>query len=251
MRCASQAWGDSINRREVAYEIEMVAPGVVPLADELPRGAKMRDLSRRSDLQRKRLRRAVVSDRAAAGVYAGDEQGQNAQYAGERLSNPYGRNVPLAGNISDPRRDESAGDLLAVNENGYGSIPDLTHPDDKLQFLRTVDPATLKILQEIEMLLIGQLLADKLNLKVGDAVNLLVTTSNGDIDEQLFTVRGIFTTRTPGFDENTILMPLAKAQAITATENHVSTIFVLLQDLNRPDLLHRPCKETIKDPHLA
>jgi YVTN family beta-propeller protein len=44
-----------------------------------------------------------------------------------------------------------AGDLLAVNENGYGSIPDPTHPDDKRQFLRTVDPATLKILQEIEM----------------------------------------------------------------------------------------------------
>ena len=81
-----------------------------------------------------------------------------------------------------------------------------------------------------EGILIGQLLADKLNLKVGDAVNLLVTTSNGDIDEQLFTVRGVFSTRTPGFDENTLLMPLAKAQAITATENHVSTIFVLLQD---------------------
>jgi putative ABC transport system permease protein len=43
-----------------------------------------------------------------------------------------------------------------------------------------------------EGILIGQLLADKLNLKVGDAVNLLVTTSNGDIDEQLFTVRCIF-----------------------------------------------------------
>jgi len=81
-----------------------------------------------------------------------------------------------------------------------------------------------------EGILIGQLLADKLNLKVGDAVNLLVTTSNGDIDEQLFTVRGVFSTRTPGFAENTLLMPLAKAQAITATENHVSTIFVLLQD---------------------
>src|SRR6266498_3301530 len=80
-----------------------------------------------------------------------------------------------------------------------------------------------------EGILIGNVLADKLSLKVNDKVNLLVTTSNGDVNEQLFTVRGIFTTRTPGYDESTIFMPLAKAQAITATENHASTIFVMLQ----------------------
>jgi ABC-type lipoprotein release transport system permease subunit len=81
-----------------------------------------------------------------------------------------------------------------------------------------------------EGILIGNILAEKLNLKVNDKVNLLVTTSNGDVNEQPFTVRGIFTTRTPGYDESTIFMPLAKAQAITATENHASSIFVLLQN---------------------
>ena len=81
-----------------------------------------------------------------------------------------------------------------------------------------------------EGILIGNILADKLKLKVNDKVNLLVTTSNGDVDEQLFTIRGVFTTRTPGFDESTVFMPLAKAQTITATENHASTIFVLLQN---------------------
>ena len=86
-----------------------------------------------------------------------------------------------------------------------------------------------------EGILIGNVLADKLGLKVDDKVNLLVTTSNGEVIEQLFTIRGIFTTRTPGYDESTIFMPLAKAQAITATENHASTIFVTLQDLNQAD----------------
>jgi len=81
-----------------------------------------------------------------------------------------------------------------------------------------------------EGILIGNILAEKLNLKVNDKVNLLVTTSNGDVNEQPFTVRGIFTTRTPGYDESTVFMPLAKAQAITVTENHASTIFVLLQN---------------------
>src|SRR5689334_2296588 len=93
-----------------------------------------------------------------------------------------------------------------------------------------------------EGILIGNVLADKLGLKVNDKVNLLVTTSNGDVNEQLFTVRGIFTTRTPGYDESTVFMPLAKAQAITATENHASTIFVLLQDSNQADAVAQALK---------
>jgi ABC-type lipoprotein release transport system permease subunit len=80
-----------------------------------------------------------------------------------------------------------------------------------------------------EGILVGQTLAEKLGLNVNDKVNLLMTTSNGDVDEQLFTVRGIYSTHIPSYDENTVFMPLAKAQAFTATENHASTIFVLLQ----------------------
>ena len=81
-----------------------------------------------------------------------------------------------------------------------------------------------------EGLLIGQPLADKLGLKAGDPLNLSVNTSNGDVAQQIFTVRGIYSTQTNGFDSTTVFMPLAKAQAITQTENHASTIFVLLKD---------------------
>ncbi len=81
-----------------------------------------------------------------------------------------------------------------------------------------------------EGLLIGKSLADRLGLKVGDRVNLSVNTSNGEVDEQPFTVRGIYTTETYGFDSITVFLPLAKAQAMTRTENHASTIFVLLKD---------------------
>jgi ABC-type lipoprotein release transport system permease subunit len=81
-----------------------------------------------------------------------------------------------------------------------------------------------------EGIVIGQPLADKLGLTTGDTVNLLVNTSSGDVDEQPFVIRGIYTTHTPGFDESTIFMPLAKAQAITKTENHASTIFIVLKN---------------------
>jgi len=80
-----------------------------------------------------------------------------------------------------------------------------------------------------EGILVGITLAQKLNLNVGDKANLLVTTSNGDVVEQLFIIRGIFATNTNSYDENTIFVPLAKAQAITAAENHASLIFIMLQ----------------------
>lgn len=83
--------------------------------------------------------------------------------------------------------------------------------------------------------LIGKLLADRLGLKVGDQVNLSANTSNGDIDEQPFTIRGIYSTQTAGFDGATIFLPLAKALAIVRAENHASTIFVMLKDSSQTD----------------
>ncbi len=81
-----------------------------------------------------------------------------------------------------------------------------------------------------EGVLLGKTLADDLGLAVGDRLNLLANTANGDLDGQEFTVRGIFSTKVPGYDQGTILMPLAKAQALTRAEDHASVLFVLLAD---------------------
>jgi len=83
-----------------------------------------------------------------------------------------------------------------------------------------------------EGIVIGQALADKIKLKTGDKITLLVNTSSGDIDQQAFFIRGIYNTHIPGYDEVTVLMPLAKAQAITRAENHASVLFVMLKDKN-------------------
>jgi len=83
---------------------------------------------------------------------------------------------------------------------------------------------------DLEGLLVGQALADKLHLKAGDQVTLSANTSNGDVAQQSFTIRGIYSTHTPAFDGGTIFLPLAKAQTLTAAEKHASIIFVLLND---------------------
>ncbi len=81
-----------------------------------------------------------------------------------------------------------------------------------------------------EGLLIGGPLANRLGLSAGDQVSLSVNTSGGDVGEQTFTVRGIYSTKTSSYDSLTVFLPLAKAQAITGAENRASTIFVLLKD---------------------
>ena len=88
-----------------------------------------------------------------------------------------------------------------------------------------------------EGILIGLPIAQNLGLEVGGQLNLLVNTSDGTVDEQLFTVRGIFTTGTTGYDKGIVLLPLAKAQAFSGAGDHASIIFVLLHDREQADVV--------------
>lgn len=86
-------------------------------------------------------------------------------------------------------------------------------------------------------ILMGKRLADSLGLGVGQGVNVLVSTSNGEPDEAVFTIRGLYTTGTPTYDDTTIFLPLSKAQAFTRTEGRASAIFTLLHDREQADAL--------------
>ena len=83
-----------------------------------------------------------------------------------------------------------------------------------------------------EGVLIGLPLAESLDLGPGDSIDLIVNTSEGDTDEQRFTIRGVYTTDTPGYDKATIFMPLEKAQTITRTDNYASMIYILLHEMD-------------------
>ena len=86
-----------------------------------------------------------------------------------------------------------------------------------------------------DAVLIGRPMAEKLKLKVGDNVSLSLNTAEGNVQDQTFTVKGIYTTNTYAFDSATVFLPLAKAQAMTQTENHASTVYVLLKDTTMTD----------------
>jgi ABC-type lipoprotein release transport system permease subunit len=79
-------------------------------------------------------------------------------------------------------------------------------------------------------ILIGKSLADSMNIGVEQRVNLAIVNSDGRADEGVFTIRGLFATGIPSYDQSAALMPLSKAQAFTGTNRHASAIFILLND---------------------
>jgi ABC-type lipoprotein release transport system permease subunit len=84
-------------------------------------------------------------------------------------------------------------------------------------------------------LLIGKSLADSMGVGVGQKVNLAIVNSDGRPDEDTFTIRGLFATGIPSYDESAALLPLSKAQAFTGTTGQASAIFILLNDQSDTD----------------
>jgi len=125
----------------------------------------------------------------------------------------------LASGIVSVRDDSSGVEIMGVN-------PD-SSANDPYRHLVSGDFVTA---DDREGIVIGNPLAESLGLKVGDQLTLLINTSDGDVDEQMFTVRGIFTTGSTAYDKGIVLLPLAKAQAFSGAENHASMIFILLKD---------------------
>ncbi|HEU5090364.1 MAG TPA: ABC transporter permease, partial [Roseiflexaceae bacterium] len=79
-------------------------------------------------------------------------------------------------------------------------------------------------------ILVGQRLADSMNVGVGQKVNLAIVNADGRPDEGLFTIRGLFATGIPSYDESTAFMPLSKAQAFTGAGRHASAVVIVLND---------------------
>ncbi|NJO83355.1 MAG: ABC transporter permease [Blastochloris sp.] len=84
-------------------------------------------------------------------------------------------------------------------------------------------------------ILIGKRLADSMNIGVGQNVNLAITDADGRLDEGTFTVRGLFSTGIPSYDESAAFMPLSRAQAFTRAGERASAVFILLHDRETAD----------------
>lgn len=88
-----------------------------------------------------------------------------------------------------------------------------------------------------EGILIGERLARDLGVSAGSKISLLVNTSDGRADDDIFTVRGLFSTGIANYDATTVFMPLSKAQAITNVGDRISAVILLTEDSDTADLV--------------
>jgi ABC-type lipoprotein release transport system permease subunit len=79
-------------------------------------------------------------------------------------------------------------------------------------------------------ILLGQRLADSMGLQPGSKASLAVIDADGQPQEQVYTVRGLFRSGAVSYDENSIFMPLDKAQAVTNTGDRASAVTILLHN---------------------
>ncbi|NTV65076.1 MAG: ABC transporter permease [Oscillochloris sp.] len=84
-------------------------------------------------------------------------------------------------------------------------------------------------------ILIGWRMAEDLGLSVGSDVSLTVVDADSHADEGTFTVRGLFNTGIPSYDQGSVLMPLSKAQAFARADRRVSAIIIMLRDPQATD----------------
>lgn len=78
-------------------------------------------------------------------------------------------------------------------------------------------------------IMVGEGLASALKLKVGDSVNLILTTREGAMNTLDFKVVGVFRSLSKEYDAHALRVPLRAAQELTATSG-VNSVVVLLAD---------------------
>jgi ABC-type lipoprotein release transport system permease subunit len=77
-------------------------------------------------------------------------------------------------------------------------------------------------------LLIGQRLAANLGLDVGQRVGLDIVDGEGRLRNGTFTVRGLFATGIPSYDEGSVFLPLSRAQAFAGVGERASAVVMTL-----------------------
>ena len=130
-----------------------------------------------------------------------------------------------------------AGGIISLGENSSGvQVIGIDPAADANQIFRQgVIAGEFFAPDDRDGILLGRPLAEKFRLEPGQQVNLLINTSDGSVDEQLFTVRGVYSTNTSAYDQSAVFMPLAKAQTFARAENHATLIFVLLHDQDQAE----------------
>jgi ABC-type lipoprotein release transport system permease subunit len=86
-------------------------------------------------------------------------------------------------------------------------------------------------------ILVGKMLADEMEISVGQRVSLAASNANGQGQEDVFTVVGFVDTGFPGIDQNRVILPMEQAQAYSGVGNRFSSLILMLNDGENTDVV--------------
>ena len=118
--------------------------------------------------------------------------------------------------------------------NGSGELPMLGEGIEPEREARIGSAMTLLAGRRLAVedafgIMVGEGIANALKLKIGDSVDLLLSTHEGALNTLDFKVVGVFRSLSKEYDARAVRVPLRAAQALTATSG-VNSVVVLLAD---------------------
>src|SRR5688572_29007896 len=126
--------------------------------------------------------------------------------------------------------------LLSNGRTNLPVIAEGVDPELELQLSRYINFVAGNHLprQDLFTMLVGQGVANSLNLKVGNNATLMVNTRDGAINTFDFKITGVFQTFSKEFDDRAIRIPLSAAQELLATKA-VHALVIILSDTAQTD----------------
>jgi len=100
-------------------------------------------------------------------------------------------------------------------------------------------------------IIIGESLAEKLAVDVGDKVVAMSNTPDGSIGSEVFRVVGIFRSPSSEFDKSYIFIPLLTAQRLLELGNGVHEFAVITNDYHKADQLTEELRKKLGDKYEA
>jgi putative ABC transport system permease protein len=88
-------------------------------------------------------------------------------------------------------------------------------------------------------ILMGQGLAEKLKVGLGDKIVLIAQDLTGDMGTGAYRIKGIFKTDSPDFDKQMVYLNLKDAQKLLSLGNRVSEIAVLIDNPRNPEAVQK------------
>ncbi len=136
--------------------------------------------------------------------------------------------------------------LLSNGRTTFPIVGEGIDPERELQLSTyiTITSGTNLPKNDVYNIIVGQGVANALNLKVGSNVILLISTRDGAINTFDFKVAGVFHTFSKEYDDRAVRIPLAAAQELLATKAVHSLVFAL-RDTEHTDAVARQVRNVL------